>query len=970
MPSWLRIRYNLRLLIRRAAQAFFNEADLPMEKTYNPKAIEQTWYKTWEDNGYFTPHHNAGSKPYSIMIPPPNVTGSLHMGHGFNNTVMDTLIRYHRMKGDNTLWQPGTDHAGIATQMVVERQLEAEGKTRHDLGREAFIKRIWEWKEESGGNITRQLRRLGSSLDWQHERFTMDDGLSDAVKEVFVRLYEEGLIYRGKRLVNWDTKLHTAVSDLEVLNEEESGYMWHMRYPLSNGKGHLVVATTRPETLLGDCAVAVNPSDERYKHMIGELLELPLTGRKIPIIADEEHVDPEFGTGCVKITPAHDFNDYGVWQRHRDEVAISNQIHGGLINIFTSDAAIRENTADENGLIPAPYIGMDRYVARKQIVADLDAAGLLEKVVDHKLVVPRGDRSGTVIEPFLTDQWYVKVAPLAKPAIEAVESGKIRFVPDNWKNTYFDWMNNIQDWCISRQIWWGHRIPAWFDDEGNIYVGRSETEVREKHNLGADYPLRQDEDVLDTWFSSALWPFSTIGWPEETQRLKEFYPTSVLVTGFDIIFFWVARMIMMGLKFMDDVPFHEVYVHGLVRDSYGQKMSKSKGNVLDPIDLIDGIDLEALVAKRTANMMQPELAKKIEKQTRKEFPDGIPAFGTDALRFTFAALASTGRDVRFDLQRIDGYRNFCNKLWNATRYVLMQTEDKDTGLDNDKVELSLADRWIISRLQRVEENVGSHIEKYRFDLAASDLYAFVWDDYCDWYLELSKPILFNAETSEAAQRGTRRTLVRVLETILRLNHPIMPFITEELWQMIAPLTGKTGATIMTQPYPVADQSKVDEVAEAELEWVKNFITGVRRIRSEMDIPPGKPLPVLLQNASESDKTCFNSNQSFIETLAKLESVTWLEAGETAPESATSLVGEMQILIPLAGLIDKEAELARLEKEIGKLKINIEKGEAKLQNPGFVDKAPEAVVEKERQHVAELSKALQQLQEQAEKISSL
>ncbi|MDT8451302.1 MAG: valine--tRNA ligase [Gammaproteobacteria bacterium] len=941
-----------------------------MEKTYNPKAIEQNWYQTWEDNGYFAPQDNADANAYSIMIPPPNVTGNLHMGHGFNNTVMDTLIRYHRMKGDNTLWQPGTDHAGIATQMVVERQLEAEGKTRHDLGREAFIERIWEWKKESGGNITRQLRRLGSSLDWQHERFTMDDGLSESVKEVFVRLYEEGLIYRGKRLVNWDTKLHTAVSDLEVLNEEENGHMWYMRYPLSNGQGYLVVATTRPETLLGDCAVAINPEDERYKHMIGELLELPLTGRKIPIIADEEHVDPEFGTGCVKITPAHDFNDYAVWQRHRDEVAISNQLHGGLINIFTSNAAIRENDEDENSLIPARYIGLDRYAARKQIVADLDAAGLLEKVVDHKLVVPRGDRSGTVIEPFLTDQWYVKVAPLAKPAIAAVESGKIRFVPDNWKNTYYDWMNNIQDWCISRQIWWGHRIPAWYDEEGNIYVGRNEAEVRAKHNLDTDYPLRQDEDVLDTWFSSALWPFSTLGWPQQTQRLEMFYPTSVLVTGFDIIFFWVARMIMMGLKFMDDVPFHEVYVHGLVRDSFGQKMSKSKGNVLDPIDLIDGIDLEALVAKRTANMMQPELAEKIEKQTRKEFPDGIPAFGTDALRFTFAALASTGRDVRFDLHRVEGYRNFCNKLWNATRYVLMQTEDKDTGIDNNDIELSLPDRWIISRLQHVEENVGAHIEKYRFDLAASDLYTFVWDDYCDWYLELSKPILFNEQTSEAAQRGTRQTLVRVLETILRLNHPIMPFITEELWQMVAPLAGKSGDTIMIQPFPVADPDKIDVTSEQELEWVKNFITGVRKIRSEMDIAPGKPLPVLLQNAGDNDKTCFESNQSFIKTLGKLESVTWLGAADNAPESATALVGEMQILIPLAGLIDKEAELARLEKEIGKLRGNIEKGEAKLQNPGFVDKAPPAVVDKERQRLAELSRSLQQLEQQAEKIRSL
>jgi valyl-tRNA synthetase len=940
-----------------------------MDTTYNPQAIEQTWYQRWEDGGYFAPSNND-AKPYSIMIPPPNITGSLHMGHGFNNTVMDTLIRYHRMKGDNTLWQPGTDHAGIATQMVVERQLESEGKTRHDLGRDEFIDRIWKWKGESGGNITRQLRRLGSSLDWEHERFTMDDGLSDAVKEVFVRLYEEGLIYRGKRLVNWDTKLHTAVSDLEVISEEENGHMWYMRYPLSNGKGHLVVATTRPETLLGDCAVAVNPEDERYKHMIGELLELPLTGRKIPIIADAEHVDPEFGTGCVKITPAHDFNDYAVWQRHRDESVISNQKHGGLINIFTIDAAIRNNTGDEGELIPAEYIGMDRYAARKQMVKDLESLGLLEKIADHKLMVPRGDRSGTVIEPYLTDQWYVKTAPLAKPAIEAVESGRIKFVPDNWKNTYYEWMRNIQDWCISRQIWWGHRIPAWYDKAGNIYVGRDEAEVRKKHNLDANYKLRQDEDVLDTWFSSALWPFSTLGWPENTQSLKSFYPTSVLVTGFDIIFFWVARMIMMGLKFQGEVPFHEVYVHGLVRDSYGQKMSKSKGNVLDPIDLIDGIDLEALVTKRTANMMQPELAAKIEKQTRKEFPDGIPAFGTDALRFTFAALASTGRDVRFDLNRVEGYRNFCNKLWNATRYVMMQAEGKDTGLDNDNVELSLADRWIISRLQRIEANVGDHIEKYRFDLAAQDLYSFIWEDYCDWYLELSKPVLFNEATSENAQRGTRRTLVRVLETILRLTHPIMPFITEELWQRVSPLAGKSGDTIMIQPYPLADNSKIDENAETELEWVKTFVTGVRKIRSERDLAPGKPLAVLLQNASKTDISNFENNQAFINSLAKLESFEWIDENATVPESAMALVGEMKILVPLAGIIDKEAELARLNKDIAKHEDNIEKGNAKLNNTGFTDKAPAAVVDKERQRVAELVKTLEQLKEQAEKIKAL
>ncbi len=651
---------------------------------------------------------------------------------------MDTLIRFHRMKGDKTLWQPGTDHAGIATQMVVERQLEAQGKHRHDLGRDAFIDRIWEWRGESGGNITRQLRRLGSSLDWQHERFTMDDGLSDAVKEVFVRLHEEGLIYRGKRLVNWDTKLHTAVSDLEVLNEEEAGHMWHMRYPLTNGQGHLVVSTTRPETMLGDCAVAVNPEDERYKHLIGELVELPLTNRKIPIVADE-HADPEFGTGCVKITPAHDFNDYEVWQRHRDEIQISEQAHGGLINIFTVDAAVRENTAEEGELLPARYIGMDRYEARKQIVADLETQGLLEKIVDHKLMVPRGDRSGTVIEPFLTDQWYVKVAPLAKPAIEAVENGDIKFVPDNWKNTYYEWMRNIQDWCISRQIWWGHRIPAWYDDEGNVYVGRSEEEVREKHGFDADYPLRQDEDVLDTWFSSALWPFSTLGWPEDTERLKDFYPTSVLVTGFDIIFFWVARMIMMGLKFMDgQVPFHEIYVHGLVRDSHGDKMSKSKGNVLDPIDLIDGIELETLVQKRTSGMMQPKLAKKIEKQTRKEFPDGIPSFGTDSLRFTFAALAATGRDIKFDMGRIEGYRNFCNKLWNAARYVMMNVEGEEFGIGPAKtghsdpvadVDRSVADRWIMSRLQKTKLTVSDAIENYRFDHAAQAIYEFTWNEY-------------------------------------------------------------------------------------------------------------------------------------------------------------------------------------------------------------------------------------------------
>ncbi len=952
-----------------------------MEKTYNPQAIESKWYETWEKNGYFNADQRCESaskktecENFCIMSPPPNVTGRVHMGHAFQDTIMDAMVRYHRMKGDNTLWQVGTDHAGIATQMVVERLVNAEGKTRHDYGREKFTEKIWEWKEHSGNTITKQLRRMGASLDWSRERFTMDEGMSNAVTEVFVRLYKEGLIYRGKRLVNWDPVLHTAVSDLEVLSKEESGHMWHMRYPRSNGAGFVVVATTRPETMLGDCAVAVHPNDERYSYLLGEFLELPLTGRKIPVIADE-HVDPEFGTGCVKITPAHDFNDYLVWTRHKHKTEVRNLPNGGLINIFTVDAAIRDNEDDVNNVIPEAYIGLDRYKARKKIVADLEAAGLLEKVDDHKLVVPRGDRSNAVIEPYLTDQWYVKVEPLAKPAIEAVKNGDIKFTPDNWKNTYFEWMNNIEDWCISRQIWWGHRIPAWYDNVGNVYVGYNIEEIRSKNKLPDDFPLRQDEDVLDTWFSSALWPFSTLGWPEKTPELETYYPTNVLVTGFDIIFFWVARMIMMGLKFMGDVPFREVYVHGLVRDAEGQKMSKSKGNVLDPLDVIDGIDLEALVEKRTSAVMQTHQIERIEKLTRKNFPDGIPAFGTDAMRFTFAALATTGRDVVFGPGRIEGYRNFCNKLWNATRYVLMQAEDKDTGLledgtDNPDVVLSLADRWIISRLQRIEARVEKHSENSRLDLIAQDLYSFVWEDYCDWYLELSKPVLFNDLTPENEQRGTRRTLVRVLETILRLNHPIIPFITEECWQYVSPLAGKTGDSIMIQPYPESDNSKIDDKAEEDLEWVKSFISGVRRIRSEMDIPPGKPLSLLLQSASDNDKTLYSDNQPFIETLARIESSKWLAENDDTPESATALVGEMKILIPLAGLIDKDAELARLEKEIGKIQSNVDKTTAKLVNKNFVDKAPAAVVEKERARLAEMTKSIEQFKEQAEKIKKL
>ena len=939
---------------------------MPLAKSFDPHEIEQRWYREWEESGWFAP--SGRGAPYCIVIPPPNVTGSLHMGHAFQDTIMDALVRYHRMRGDNTLWQAGSDHAGIATQMVVERLLEREGVTRHDLGREKFIARVWEWKEHSGNTITRQLRRMGCSLDWAHERFTMDEGLSNAVKEVFVRLFEEGLIYRGKRLVNWDPVLHTAVSDLEVLSEEESGHMWHMRYPLTNGRGHLTVSTTRPETMLGDCAVAVNPEDERYQHLIGELVELPLTGRTIPIIADE-HADPEFGTGCVKITPAHDFNDYQVWQRHRDEIQIAEQPHGGLINIFTVDAAVRANEPGEGELIPGAYAGLDRFEARKRIVADLEAAGLLEKVVDHKLMVPRGDRSGAVIEPFLTDQWYVKVEPLAKPAIEAVESGRIRFVPDNWKNTYFEWMRNIEDWCISRQIWWGHRIPAWYDEAGNVYVGRSEAEVREQHDLAADYPLRRDEDVLDTWFSSALWPFSTLGWPEETERLRTFYPSSVLVTGFDIIFFWVARMIMMGLRFMDDVPFREVYMHGLVRDAHGQKMSKSKGNVLDPIDLIDGIELESLVEKRTAGLMQPHLAEKIARQTRKDFPDGIPGFGADALRFTFAALASTGRDINFDLGRIEGYRNFCNKLWNAARFVFMNTEGEDTGITGE-VELSVADRWIVSRLQRTEEAVAAALEGYRFDHAAKAIYEFTWNEYCDWYLELCKPVLNSETASGAARRGTRQTLVRVLEALLRLAHPVMPFITEEIWQRAAPLAGVSGPTIMLQPYPVADAAKIDPEAEAEVEWVMQFIMGVRRIKGEMNIPPGRRLPVLLADASEQDRRWLESNRHYLDFLGRIESIEPLPEGEEGPESAISLVGEMKLLIPMAGLIDKKAETARLEKELEKLRQELARTEKKLANPRFVEKAPAAVVEKERGKLEETRGAIANLAAQLEKIRRL
>jgi valyl-tRNA synthetase len=921
-----------------------------MEKTYNPHAIEQHWYRIWEQKGYFRP--SCRGRPYCIMIPPPNVTGTLHMGHAFQDTLMDILIRYHRMRGYNTLWQPGTDHAGIATQMVVERQLNAEGRTRHDLGREAFVERVWEWKHRSGGTITQQLRRLGASVDWSRERFTMDEGLSKAVREVFVRLYDEGLIYRGKRLVNWDPVLHTALSDLEVISTEERGHLWHMRYPLADGTGAVVVATTRPETMLGDTAVAVHPDDERYRELIAKQLILPLTGRRIPVIADE-HVDPGFGSGCVKITPAHDFNDYAIGQRHGL----------AMINIFTVDARINDNA-------PAAYRGLDRFEARERVVADLKELGLLERIEDHKLMVPRGDRSHAIVEPYLTDQWYVRIAPLAEPAIRAVEEGRIRFVPENWSKTYFEWMRNIEDWCISRQLWWGHRIPAWYDEAGKLYVGHCEQEVREKYQLPPGLALCQDEDVLDTWFSSALWPFSTLGWPDETGALKTFYPTSVLVTGFDIIFFWVARMIMMGLKFMDDVPFREVYIHGLVRDSEGQKMSKSKGNVLDPIDVIDGIDLESLVRKRTAEVIQPHLRERIEQLTRNTMPHGIPAFGADALRFTFAALATTGRDIKLDLNRIEGYRNFCNKLWNAARFVLMNTQGQDCGLNGSALGRSLPDRWIESRLQVLAQEAGQHIQQYRFDLAVQALYEFTWHDYCDWYLELSKPILQSGAFPAESQRATRRTLVGVLEALLRLIHPVMPFLTEEIWQQVAPLAGCRGETIQLQPYPTPEASRRDLQAEQELEWVKTFVMGVRRIRSEMDLPPARPLPVLLKHWGETERGRYERNEAFITTLARLESVTWLDEQAQAPESAIALVGEMQILIPLAGLIDKAAELSRLEKELDKLRKTLARSEAKLANENFIQRAPAAIVEQERSRSEELRHALAQLQSQAQRILAL
>jgi len=914
-----------------------------MDKSYQPDLIEGRWYQQWEEKGYFSP--NQADQPYCIMLPPPNVTGNLHMGHAFQDTIMDVLSRFHRMQGDSVLWQPGMDHAGIATQMVVERQLADGGISRHDLGREKFVEAVWDWKKESGGQIAGQMRRLGASVDWEHDRFTMDEELSSAVTKVFVDLYHEDLVYRGKRLVNWDPVLHTALSDLEVISEEEKGHLWHIRYPRVDGKGYIVVATTRPETMLGDTAVAVNPDDPRYTDLHGIELELPLTGRQIPVITDR-YVDIEFGSGCVKITPAHDFNDYEMGKRHQLPT----------INVLNDDASINDNA-------PEAYRGLDRFVARKQIVADLEAAGLVEKIEPHVLMVPHGDRSGSIVEPYLTDQWYVKIAPLAKPAIEAVENGDIRFVPENWSKTYFDWMHRIEDWCISRQLWWGHRIPAWYSPDGSIHVGYDVADARQRSGLSADIVLKQDEDVLDTWFSSALWPFTTLGWPDKTPRLDKYYPTNVLVTGFDIIFFWVARMIMMGLKFMGDVPFREVYVHGLIRDSHGQKMSKSKGNVLDPIDLIDGISLEDMIKKLTAGLMQPQMAPLIEKNIRSDFPEGTSAFGCDALRFTFAALATNGRDIRFDLGRIEGNRNFCNKLWNAARYVLISSSDHEVDAVTPT---SAADRWIISRLHKMTADVRTHINEYRLDLASQRLYEFIWNEYCDWYLELSKPVIQNGSVDE--QNATRYTLLHVLESSLRALHPIMPFITEEIWQRLKGPLKINGESIMLQPFPQAGD--IDQAAEDDIGWLQKVLQGVRNIRAELNVSPGKILDVAFQAGTATDRERQKQFEKLLSGVGRIGTSQWLEDDADTSVYSVALVADLKVLVSLKGLVNLEDELARLNKSLERELADLKKSEAKLGNSRFVDNAPAAVVEQEKQRLVAHQSKVAGFKDQIKKLQNL
>ena len=922
---------------------------MPIDKSYSPKAIESKWYAVWENSKYFEParYNQIAQNNYCIMIPPPNVTGTLHMGHAFQDTLMDTLIRLKRMQGNQTLWQVGTDHAGIATQMVVERQLMQQNISRISLGREKFVEKVWEWKQHSGDTICKQLRRLGASVAWSSERFTMDQDFSDAVKQVFITLYREDLIYRGKRLVNWDPTLHTAVSDLEVISIEEDGFLWHIKYPIyintAASGDFLTIATTRPETMLGDAAVAVHPEDERYKHLIGQQIKLPLTNRLIPIIADS-YVDPNFGTGCVKVTPAHDFNDYEIGKRH----------NLAQINIFTIEAKLNENC-------PQQYQGLDRFAARTIIVQDLEQLKLVDKIEAHTLKIPRGEKTNAIIEPYLTDQWYVKIAPLATPAMEAVKNGEIKFVPENWSKTYFAWMNNIQDWCISRQLWWGHRIPAWYDAQDNIYVGTDEQDIRKHYNLAANLVLRQETDVLDTWFSAALWPFVTLGWPQATQKLADFYPSNVLVTGFDIIFFWVARMIMFGLKLTKQIPFKEVYIHGLIQDQHGKKMSKTKGNVIDPLDVIDGISLAELINKRTYGLMQPHMAQKIATDTKKQFPSGISPHGTDALRFTFCALATHGRHICFDLSKVDGYRNFCNKIWNAARYVLMNTEDKSMSSNPEQKTYSLADKWIFSIWQRSKTNITESLEKYRFDFAAQAIYEFVWHEYCDWYLELSKPILTDTNVTEALLNGTRYTLLNILEEVLRVIHPIMPFISEEIWQTLAPLTQQTAKSLMQHSYPTTNKSLVNMQAEKSISLIKQFILAIRNIRGKMNIAPSKKITVLIENANLEEQAILNTNVIFLLKLAKLTSIKYITPTDIKPTSATAVINQMQILIPIEDLIDKKAELARLSREIEKITQELEKATARLANPDYLSKAPPIVVAKEQAKVTQLQQAQHKLQ---------